>query len=81
MTDFGDYLHQVVSDLEVLSNDIKKMASEKAKKEKGKNFKDISLKSLQPTVKMYQTKEEIVASKKSPEEDFIRAQLEKIFSS
>jgi len=82
MEDFGEYLKKMSSELQELSNDIKRMANEKSKEAKGvksKDFKDISLQSLQPTIKMYKSKEEIVDSKKSPEMDFIKNQLDKIF--
>lgn len=82
MEDFAEYLKKTSSSLQELSNDIKRMANEKSKEAKSgvsKNFKDISLQSLQPTIKMYKSKEETVDAKNNPEIDFIKNQLDKIF--
>ena len=43
-------------------------------------FKNLSLKSLQPVTKMYKNEAEIKQAKENPELDFITKQLETIFN-
>ena len=83
MGDIVKSLEKAVAELSLLSEDIKRMVMEKRKEEGNsdkKDFKDISLRSLQPTIKMYKTKDEAKTSKENKEFDFIKTQLEKIFS-
>ena len=74
MGNFGEYCGKLASELSVLSGDIQRMVSSK-----NKDSKDVSLRSLQPTIKMYASKEDAVKSKENKEADFIRTQLNKIF--
>lgn len=81
MEAYKQYLAEVISELGVLSEDIKKLIAENFKEEqdgKRKDFKDVSLKSMQSTIKLFKTKEEANEAKEIPELDFIRSQLEKI---
>ena len=81
MEDFGEHLKKTITDLNDLSGDIKKMIAKKNKEEKGGVKENTSLRSLQPTIKMYSSKEDAQNAKENPEIDFIQSQLAKILGS
>lgn len=74
MGDLGEYCGKIASELSILSEDIQKLAASKKK-----DSDDVSLRSLQPTIKMYASKQDAVKGKKNKEVDFIQTQLNKIF--
>ena len=81
MEDFGEHIKKTITDLNDLSGDIKKMIAKKNKEEKSGVKENTSLRSLQPTIKMYGSKEDAKSAKENPEIDFVHSQLNKIFSS
>ena len=77
MSDFVKYLKQISEEFRLLNEDVEKIVAEK--KNEGK-VKVPSLKSIQSITKMYNNKEELQKAKESPEVDFIKNRINRIFS-
>ena len=78
MDDLVEYFEKASADLKTLSNDLKKMAAHKDKKNKGEESK-LSTKSLQPMTRLRKSKEDIIIANENPELAFVEDKLNDIF--
>ena len=76
MDELINFFKRIGRDMDVFASDVKKAA---AQQEEGKEFKDISLRSLMPTTTLSSNKKEASIESERTMEGFVSKQVKQIF--